>query len=138
MTEHISCDYKCKLNSRICNSNQKWNNKTCQCKYKDYRKCIKDYNWNPRTYICENSKFIKSIAATSMTEYDEIVIVMDNVSTKKTIATNVTSTASINCHSIKVRDCHILHTVLLAIILLVIIIIFLLSLCKTKRHNIKM
>ena len=25
MTEHISCDYKCKLNSATCNSNLKWN-----------------------------------------------------------------------------------------------------------------
>ena len=48
---------------------------------------------------------------------------MNNVSTKKTIAINVTSTASINYHSIKVRDCYILHTDLLAIILLLIIII---------------
>ena len=48
---------------------------------------------------------------------------MNNVSTKKTMATNITSTGSTNCHSIKVRDCHILHTVLLATILLLIIII---------------
>ena len=60
-----------------------------------------------------------------MSECDEIIIVMNNVSTKKvnTIGINVTSTASINCHSIKVRDCYILHTVLLAIILLLIVII---------------
>ena len=58
-----------------------------------------------------------------MTEYDEIITAMDIVSTKVTIATNVTSTASINCHSIKVRDCYILHTVLLSFILLLIIII---------------
>ena len=31
--------------------------------------------------------------------------------------TNITSTASINCHSIKVRDSYILNTVLLAIVL---------------------
>ena len=31
MTEHVSCDCKCKLNSGTCNSNQKGNNKTCQC-----------------------------------------------------------------------------------------------------------
>ena len=24
--EHISCNCKCKLNSTLCNSNQKWNN----------------------------------------------------------------------------------------------------------------
>ena len=45
---------------------------------------------------------------------------MDIVSTKKT---NVTSTASISCRSIKVRDYYILHTVLLAIMLLLRIII---------------
>ena len=52
-----------------------------------------------------------------MTKCDEIVTVMDIVSTEKTntIATNVTSTASINCHSKKVGDCYILHTVLLVI-----------------------
>ena len=50
--------------------------------------------------------------------------VMNKVSTKKTMEKNVTSTASINCHSIKVRDyCYILHTVLLSFILLLIIII---------------
>ena len=30
MTKHISCDCKCKFNSTRCNSNQNWNNKTCQ------------------------------------------------------------------------------------------------------------
>ena len=30
MKKHISCDCKCKFNSTTCNSNQKWNNKTCQ------------------------------------------------------------------------------------------------------------
>ena len=55
-----------------------------------------------------------------MTKRDEIVIVMNNLSTKKTntITTNVTNTASINCHSKKVRDWYILHTILLAIIFL--------------------
>ena len=51
MTEHISCDYKCKFNSRICNSNQKWNNKTCQCECKNYCTCKKDYSWNPSACI---------------------------------------------------------------------------------------
>ena len=85
-----------------------------------------DNSWNPSACICENSKYLKSIPDTSVTECDEIIIVMDNVATKKTntIATNVRSTASINCHSMKVRDCYILHTVLLAIIFLLI------------RHNI--
>ena len=83
MTEHISCGCKCKFNSAICNSNQKWNYRTCQCKCKNYR-------------ICDKSKYLKS---TSVTECDEIITVIDIVSTKKTIATNVTSTDSIDCHS---------------------------------------
>ena len=40
MTEHISCDYKCKFSSTTFNSNQKWNNKTCQCECKNYI-CVK-------------------------------------------------------------------------------------------------
>ena len=45
-----------------------------------------------------------------MTECDEIIVVMDNVSTKKTntIETNLTSTALIKFHNKKVRDCYIL------------------------------
>ena len=85
MTEHISCDCECKFNSATCNSNQKWNNKICQCESKNYRKCKKDYRWNPSTCICENSKYLRSNADTSVTEYDEIIIVMDIVSTKRQI-----------------------------------------------------
>ena len=42
----------------------------------------KDYIWNPSTYICENSKYLKSIANTSVITCDEIISVMDIVSTK--------------------------------------------------------
>ena len=53
---------------------------------------------------------------------------MNNLSIKKidAITTNVTSTALINLHSKKVRDCYILHTFLLAILLLLILAILLL------------
>ena len=64
---------------------------------------------------------IASIAVTSLITRDEIISVMDIVSTKmtNTIATNV----SINSDDKKVRYCYILHTVLLVIILLLIITI---------------
>ena len=41
-----------------------------------------------------------------MTECDEIIIVMDAITTKKTNvkATKFTSTTSVNCYSKKVRD----------------------------------
>ena len=38
MTEHISRDCKCKINSTTSNSKQKWNSKTCQCECKNYDK----------------------------------------------------------------------------------------------------
>ena len=61
-----------------------------------------------------------------MIKSEEIITVMDVVSTKmtNTIATTVTSSASINCHSKNVKDCYILHIVLLVIILPLKIIIF--------------
>ena len=40
-------------------------------------KCKKDYSSNPSTCICENSKYLKSIADTSVTECNQIIIVMD-------------------------------------------------------------
>ena len=74
---------------------------------------------DPSTCICENNKYLKSIVDTSVTECEEIIIVMDNVSTKKT--NTITTKSSTNRYSKKVRDCYILHTVLLVIILLLII-----------------
>ena len=47
------------------------------------------------------------------------------------------STASINCHSKKVRHCYILHTVLLSNHITIDNYYYLLSLCKTRRYNIK-
>ena len=31
LAKHVSCDFKCKFDSTICNSSQKWNNGKCQC-----------------------------------------------------------------------------------------------------------
>ena len=125
ITEHISCDCKCKFDRTICNSNQKLNNATCRCERRNYCKCKKDYRWDPSTCICKNSKYLKSVSVTSVIECDEIVIVMDIVLTRRTntIARNVKSTALVNYDSKKVRDCYILHTVLLVIMILLIITI---------------
>ena len=119
MKKHISCDYKCQLNSKTCNSSTKWNNKTCQCEFKNYHKCKKDYSWNPCACICENSKYLKSISGTSVIALDEMISVMNIVSSKTTnaIAQSVTK----NFQSKKAGDCYVLHIVLLVIILLLII-----------------
>ena len=86
-----------KLHGTACDSNQKWNNETCKHECKSYHKCEKDFSWNPSTCICENSKYLKSNAHTSVIKCYEIISVMDIVSTKttNTIATNVTK----NFHS---------------------------------------
>ena len=49
--------------------------------------------------------YLKSVADNPVTKCDEIVIVMNNLSTKKTntIEKNFASAASINCHSKKVK-----------------------------------
>ena len=83
----------------------------------------KNYNCHPSTCICENSKYLKSIADNSVIKCDEIISAMDIESIKMT--NTIRTNASINCHSEKVR-CkidYILHTVLLAIVLLLIIAI---------------
>ena len=50
-----------------------------------------------------------------MTDCDENISVMDILSAKKT---NITSTTSINCHSIKVRDCYFYFFLLVIIIII--------------------
>ena len=58
LVKHISCGFKCKFNSTTCNSNQQWNNDTCQCECKKYGTCKKGYSWDPSTCICENIRHI--------------------------------------------------------------------------------
>ena len=41
LVKHLSFHCKCKFDSAVCNSNQKWNNKTCQCESKNYCTCKK-------------------------------------------------------------------------------------------------
>ena len=36
MAKLIPCDCKCEFNSSACDSNQKWNNRTCKCECKNY------------------------------------------------------------------------------------------------------
>ena len=77
ITKHISLDSKYKFNSTTFNSNQKWSIEICQRECKCYRTWKKDYSWNPSTCICENHKFLKSIAGTSVITCDEIISIID-------------------------------------------------------------
>ena len=99
------------MNSTTCNSNEKWNNETCQCECKNYCTCSKDYSWNPSKYICENGNYLKNIADDSKIACDEVIKTMDSVSR--------------NFRNKKIKyemDCYILHAVLLVIISLTAII----------------
>ena len=73
-----------------------------------------------------------------MINCDQIITVLDIVSTKKTstIAANVRSTDSINCHSIKVRLLYFAHS-FINIHITIDNYYYLLSLCKRKKCNIK-
>ena len=73
VANYISCNCKCKFNSIICNSNRKWNNKTCKWECKNYHKCNKNYSWNPSTYNCENSKCLRSTFDTSVITGIELI-----------------------------------------------------------------
>ena len=66
LIKYISCDCKCKFNGTTCNSNEKWNNETCQCECKNYHKYKKDCSRNRGKFICENDKYLKSIVDESV------------------------------------------------------------------------
>ena len=83
--KNIFYNCKCKYNSTTCNSNQKWNIKTCQCERENYSTCKKGYSQNSSTSICEISKYLKSIADTSVIGCDEIRTALDIVSKKNDI-----------------------------------------------------
>ena len=70
LVKYISCDCKCKFNSTTCNLNQKGNIETCQCE------CKKDYSWNSRTCIYEDSKYLESTGDTSVIEVDANISVL--------------------------------------------------------------
>ena len=98
LLKRISCNCNCKFNNTTCNSNQKWNNETCPCECKNYCTRKKDYSQNPTTFICDNGKYLKCIADTSVIVCGEIINATDGVSkiVTNTIPTNATSTVSIN------------------------------------------
>ena len=92
MVRRISCEIvNTNYSTTTCNSNQKWNNETCQCECKNYRSQKKDYIQSPNDKYKYNDKYLKSIGDTSLIECDEIISLMDVLSTKmtSTIATNV-------------------------------------------------
>ena len=63
----------------------------------------KNYSWIPRSCFCEYTKYLKSIAYTSVINCDEVKHVLNFLLTKMAVSTSSTGTFSTNCHSKKVR-----------------------------------
>ena len=83
---HISCECKCKLDGRKCNSD---NNKCrCECKKRYVRE--KDYIWNPATFCCQNCNYLAGIKNDSTITCDETINeeAKSNNKETKTIPTN--------------------------------------------------
>ena len=75
VAKHISCDCKYKFDGTTCNSNQKWNNKSCSYKSKNYHACQRIVKkMIVGTCVYENDKYLKSIADTSMITCDEVFL----------------------------------------------------------------
>ena len=73
LIKDISSKYKCKFDSRKCNSNQKWNNYKFQWECKKRHICEKNCIWNPATCSCKNGKYLASIVDDSVITYDEVI-----------------------------------------------------------------
>ena len=108
LTEHISCECKCKFDEEKCNSNQWWNNNKWRCEYKKYNICEKDYIWNISTCICENGKYLASVMDDSVIACNEII--------KETIPTNLNEKKT----TCKMQNFYILLAFLLITIALLI------------------
>ena len=54
-----TCYCKCRLDTSVCNSKQRWNKDKCRCECKeliDKRICDKGFTWNPSNCECECDK----------------------------------------------------------------------------------
>ena len=56
---HETCKCKCRLDTSVCNSKQRWNKDKCRCECKeliDKGICDKGFIWNPSNCECECDK----------------------------------------------------------------------------------
>ena len=95
LTKQVSSKWKCGIDGRKCNSNQKWNNDKCICECKnpkDYCVCKKYYIWNRATSGCENGKYLSSVTEDSVIVCDETIDTTETILTK-TVPRKSTSTS---------------------------------------------
>ena len=72
--------FKCNVDGRKSNSNQKWNNNKCLCECKNQRKdmCKKDFIWNLSPCTQKNGKYLGSINDDSVIRFNKIVDVIQS------------------------------------------------------------
>ena len=83
LKKHISCECKCKFDSRKCKSNQKWNNDKCRCEFGKRNIFKKDRNWSPTEHSCKNGEYLASIID------DSVIMCAEIIEETKTISTNL-------------------------------------------------
>ena len=77
--ENMFHDRRCKFENTACNSNQNGIMKSANVSAKSCGMCKKDYNWNPRTCICENGRYLKHITDSSVIVSKEFMNAADSV-----------------------------------------------------------
>ena len=70
LSNHISCEYKCKFDGIQINGRITINVDVIVKKHHIYEK---DYIWNPATWSCKNGKYLASIINHSVITCDEII-----------------------------------------------------------------
>ena len=73
LAKHVTYDCKCKFENTACNSNQNGIMKSANVSAKSYGMHKNNFNWNPSICICENERYSKSNADTSVLVCDEII-----------------------------------------------------------------
>ena len=92
LTNHISCEFKCKCDGRECISSQSG----AAINPKEHPVCKKDSIWNATTCECKNEKHLARMIDESVITFDEIMTAAAKFSDKetKTIPTKTILTKS--------------------------------------------
>ena len=122
LTEHTSCECKCKFDRTKRKSYQWWNNNKCPCQCKKHKVCVKDYVWNPATCNYENGKYLSSIMDDSMIIYYEITNIKETIFNEKNII----------C---KTQNFYLLAFLLIAIALLIAVSIYCYFFITISQHR---
>ena len=138
LTEHISCECKCKFDGAKWKPNKWWNNDVCVCgiakcwcECKKYHICEKDYGWNPAICNCENGKYLASIMDDLVIKCDEVIKLYDEEI--KTIPTNFNE-KNITCKTQNFYILLIFSLVIITLLMAVSIYYYLIKYWTKQKH----